>query len=56
MVLVWDMGASYGLTLFRSDFIDYVKFDLPVKGVTKVNRAIGIVTISQTNIIIMKSL
>ena len=44
MMLVWDMGASYGLTLFRSDFIDYVKFDLPVKGVTKVNRDIVIVT------------
>ena len=36
MMLVWDMGDSYGLTLFRSYFIDYVKCDIPVKDVTKV--------------------
>ncbi len=22
LILIWDTGASYGLTLFRSDFID----------------------------------
>ena len=27
MVLIWDTGASAGLTSFRSDFIDYVKVD-----------------------------
>jgi hypothetical protein len=27
MVLIWDTGASAGLTPFRSDFIDYVKVD-----------------------------
>jgi len=43
-VLIWDTGASYGLTPFRSDFIDYVKCDIPVKDVTKVNRVIGIGT------------
>ena len=44
MMLVWDTGASYGLTPFRSDFIDYVKCDIPVRDVTKVNRVIGIGT------------
>ena len=44
MMLVWDMVASYGLTPFRSDFIDYVECDIPVKDVTKVNRFIGIGT------------
>ena len=42
MMLVWDMLAPYGLTPFRSDFIDYVKCDILVKDVTKVNRVIGI--------------
>ena len=42
MTLVWDTVASYGLTLFRSDFIDYVKCDIVVKDVTNVNRVIGI--------------
>ena len=43
-MLVWNTGASYGLTKLRSDFIDYVKCDIPVKDLTKVNRAIGIGT------------
>jgi hypothetical protein len=38
LMLIWVMGASYGLTPFRSDFIDYVKCDIPVKDVTKVNK------------------
>ena len=44
MMLVWDTGSSYGLTPFRSDFIDCVKCDILVKYVTKVNRFIGIGT------------
>ena len=44
MRLVWDTGASYGLKPFRSDFIDYVDCDIPVKYATKVNRFIGIGT------------
>ena len=44
LMLIWDTGASYGLTPFRSDFIDYVKCDIPVKDVTKVNKVIGIGT------------
>ena len=41
-MLVWDMRYFYGLTLFRSDFIDYMKCDIPVKEVNKVNKVIGI--------------
>ena len=44
MMLVWDTGSLYGLTPFRSDFIDDVKCDIPVKDTTKVNRVIGIGT------------
>ncbi len=33
-----------GVTPFRSDFIDYVKCDIPVMDVTKVNKVIGIGT------------
>jgi hypothetical protein len=44
LILIWDTGASYGLTLFRSDFIDYVKCEIPVRDVTKVNTVVGIGT------------
>ena len=44
LMLIWDTGASFGLTPFRSDFIDYVPCNIPVKDVTKVNRVIGIGT------------
>jgi hypothetical protein len=44
MILIWDTGASFGLTPFQSNFIDYVKCDIPVRDVTKVNRVIGIGT------------
>ncbi len=30
MVLIWDTGASAGLTPFRSDFIDYVEVDFEI--------------------------
>ena len=42
MLLVCDTGDSYGLKPYRSDFIDYIECDIPVKEVTKVNRVIGI--------------
>jgi hypothetical protein len=42
VILIWDTGASYGLTPFRSDFIDYVKCEIPVRDVTKVNKVVGI--------------
>jgi hypothetical protein len=44
LILIWDAGASYGLTTFRSDFIDYVKCEIPVRDVTKVNTVVGIGT------------
>jgi hypothetical protein len=44
MLLSWDTGASFGLTPFKADFIDYVECDIPVKDVTKVNKVIGMGT------------
>ena len=44
LLLIWDTGAFYGLTPFRSDFIDYVACTIPVRDVTKVNTIIGIGT------------
>ncbi len=44
LILIWDTGASYGLTPFQSDFIDYVKCEIPVRDVTKVNTVVGIGT------------
>ena len=43
--LVWDTGASQGLTPFTKDFIHYQKCDIPVKDVSKINRVIGIGTV-----------
>ena len=43
-VLIWDTGASFGFTPFKSDFIDYVRCNNPVKDVTKENTVIGIGT------------
>jgi hypothetical protein len=42
LILIWNTGASFGLMPFRSDFIDYVECDIPVRDVTKVNRVVGI--------------
>ena len=44
IILVWDTGASFGLTPFRSDFIYYVEADIPVKDITKINQVVGIGT------------
>jgi hypothetical protein len=41
-MLIWGTGASFGLTLFRSDFIDYVQCEIPIGDVPKVNKVIGI--------------
>ena len=45
MMLVWDTGSSYGWTPFRSDFIEYMECNIPIKDITKINRVIGIGTI-----------
>ena len=42
--LSWISGASFGLTPFWSNFIDYVACAIPVRDVTKVNIVIGIGT------------
>ncbi len=44
LILIWDMGTSFGFTPFRSDFIDYVACTIPVRDITKVNNMIGIWT------------
>ena len=35
-VLIWDAGASFGLTQFRSEFIDDEKCNILVKDVYKI--------------------
>ena len=42
LILIWGTGASFGLTPFWSDFIDYVEANMAVKYVTKINKVIGI--------------
>ena len=42
LILIWDMGDSYGLTIFRRYFIDCVNCDISVKGVKNINMVIGI--------------
>ena len=42
--LVWDTGASFGLTPFRGDFIDYVKCNIQVNDIARTNIVIGIGT------------
>ena len=44
LILIWDTGASAGLTLFRSDFIDHVECEIDVWDITKVNKVVGIGT------------
>ena len=39
---MWDTGASYGLTLFRSDFIDYEEVNIEVQDVAHTNAVIGV--------------
>jgi len=44
LILIWDTGASAGLTPFWSDFIDYVECEIDVRDITKVNKVVGIGT------------
>ena len=30
-ILIWDTGALFGMNLFKSDFIDYVQDDIPLR-------------------------
>jgi len=43
--LIWDTGASFGLTPYRSDFIDYEEVSIPVKDITKTSMVVGIGTV-----------
>ena len=42
--LVWDTGASFGLTPFCQDFIDYTECSIPVNDIARTNTVIGIGT------------
>ncbi len=44
LILIWDTGASAGLTPFWSDFIDYVECKIDVHDITRVNKVVGIGT------------
>jgi hypothetical protein len=44
LILILDMGASYGLTPFCSDFINYVECDITVWDVAKDNKVMEIGT------------
>ena len=40
--LIWDTGASFVLTPFRQDFIEYVECKIQVKDISKTNTVVGI--------------
>ena len=42
--LVWDTGASFGLTPFHQDFINYTKCSIAVNDIARTNTIIGIMT------------
>ena len=39
--MVWDSGASFKLTPFHVDFIDYVKCGINIKDISKLNKVVG---------------
>ena len=43
--LVWDTGASYGLTPFRDDFIDYEEVEIEVQDIAHKNKVVGVGTV-----------
>ena len=46
MPLIFDTGASIGLTPFRSDFIDYMELDnVSVKDIARNNKVLGVGTV-----------
>ena len=42
--LVWDTGASFGLTPFRGNFIGYIECQIPVKDIAHTNMVVGMGT------------
>ena len=45
MPVVWDTGASFGLTPFHEDFIDYEPCRIPVMDIKSTNYVIGVGTV-----------
>ncbi len=43
--LIWDTGATQGLTPFLKDLIHYHPCDIPVKDIFKVDWVIGVGTV-----------
>ncbi len=39
LIVIWDTGASYGLTQFCSDFIEYEECDILVRDALKLTRS-----------------
>eukprot|EP00956_Cyclotella_meneghiniana_P015030 scaffold22790_cov42-Cyclotella_meneghiniana.AAC.2 len=42
--LVWDTGASFGLTPFRGDFIDYTECSITINDIARSNQVVGVGT------------
>jgi hypothetical protein len=42
--LVWDTGASFGLTPFRGDFIDYTECSITINDIARTNQVVGVGT------------
>ena len=40
--LVWDMGASFGLTPFRGNILDYVECEIAVRNIAHENMIVGV--------------
>ena len=45
MPLVYDTGASRGLTPFKRDFLDYQAVHIPIKDIKRTNYVIGVGTV-----------
>lgn len=51
----YDLGASAGLTPFKPDFIDHNEYSIPLCGISKNNKVIGIGTTIQTSALIIRA-
>jgi hypothetical protein len=45
ILLIWDTGATHGLTPFMKGFIHYHLCNIPVKDISKVNQVIEVGTV-----------
>jgi hypothetical protein len=46
LILIWNTGVSFVPTPFRSDFIDYVKYEIPVRDITMPTKLLGLEQLS----------